>query len=167
MQTFSQLQLLQFLLASATCAVFSYYNKLLYSLIAFMSLNEYLQELYWSVFIVCAFIASNTNLNNIKRWDRKSHTEPWRRFSIAIAFPFTLLSIPDWIVSVNNFLRTPSPWISRLTEIVITNKAWRGHCVHSWISMWTVGSACNWQQSLLMHQLYMSRCDCEAFHVSH
>ena len=61
------------------------------------SLSECLQ-LNQSVFIVCTFIAMNTNLNIIRRWVRKSHTEPWWRFSIATAFSFTLLSIPDWIV---------------------------------------------------------------------
>ena len=96
--------------------------KCQYAYIYLSSANIDLDLFYWSIFIACAFGSTNPQLNIISSWLRELLAEPWWsvEFTASAGDP-TSLTIPEWIVSIENTV-IKLPTASSITEIILLHK---------------------------------------------
>jgi hypothetical protein len=71
----------------------------MYHIDASILLNIEIKQYNWRVFIVSTFITTYTNFNHIHRWSWKLNTKPRGRVGARAAASFTLVAIPERVVS--------------------------------------------------------------------
>ena len=87
-------------------------------------LNIYLKNVDEDIFLkVTVLIRTYTCFNVLISGSRYVHSEPWRRFTIAAVGTFTIITIPKWVISSQNYWDgSRTRWITGFTVLAISHK---------------------------------------------